>query len=626
MIPDTLREQLPEDLQDAEIAGADTAAYDDHVRLYGPPGTGKSTQAALRTATRALEDDLLPNRMTVVTYRKALAGVVEQRLREWDVFDDPSHDDFDYWTTMHAAAQRASGFLDRVREDNPDAGMVGIQDEYDFCDRVGVRRKMGSPAKQSPWEVFKRLYDYAKSNLLDVGEYRFLESQSQRSRYVRNFKQSVPAERLMQDYQDKWNRPFREVVNAWEAFKFEEDIYDFYEQLEAALVSPTPPLDHLVIDEYHDATPLMAAVAERWIDRADTAIVAGDPDQVVNAYNGASPLFFERLPDRVDVPIPEVQLKTSYRVPDEHFAAAARVLNKERTAPTLSTAGPGQIISSEAGYWQYNNSQDAWTATPDPDAPGSPPWLVNKHGPDIMFLARTRWQLDGIATTLDRQGIIHQSQEGVGRDWDYLTTVMNTLALLEGRESPGSVALSAEQSRALFRHISRSDLSANPDRVDRIISDAERDREPIRLQQWASWVNDEFWNRYTRGQDSLKFLAKRRKLDDKDIGAMWRAWDRNDPPFEVTENVRVLTIHASKGAEAEDVVVYDGITNRVQAGMRASARMRENEARTWYVALTRASERLHIRRGGWNTTSYLPDNLEPQAAHAARKRRGESDV
>jgi len=39
--------------------------------------------------------------------------------------------------------------------------------------------------------------------------------------------------------------------------------------------------------EFHDAL-LMAAVSDRWIKNAETAIVAGDPDQVVNAYAGAS--------------------------------------------------------------------------------------------------------------------------------------------------------------------------------------------------------------------------------------------------------------------------------------------------------------------------------------------------
>jgi DNA helicase-2/ATP-dependent DNA helicase PcrA len=82
-----------------------------------------------------------------------------------------------------------------------------------------------------------------------------------------------------------------------------------------------------VIDEYHDATPLMAAVSERWVEAADNAIAAGDPDQVVNGYAGASPRFFEEIGDRIERDLPVVQLDRSWRCPDEHFEAAARILH-----------------------------------------------------------------------------------------------------------------------------------------------------------------------------------------------------------------------------------------------------------------------------------------------------------
>jgi len=116
-LPEEVRENLPADLADAEIAGVGTADVDEDVRLWGPPGTGKSTQSALRTATRAAEEGLHPSQMTVVTYRKALAGVVKERLLDWGLFDDD--DEFEYWTTIHAAATRATDFHDRFSDDRP---------------------------------------------------------------------------------------------------------------------------------------------------------------------------------------------------------------------------------------------------------------------------------------------------------------------------------------------------------------------------------------------------------------------------------------------------------------------------------------------------------------------------
>jgi len=51
--------------------------------------------------------------------------------------------------------------------------------------------------------------------------------------------------------------------------------------------SPGRPI--LVVDEYHDVTGLMDKLFRAWMDDAEIVLVAGDPHQVVNAFDGASP-------------------------------------------------------------------------------------------------------------------------------------------------------------------------------------------------------------------------------------------------------------------------------------------------------------------------------------------------
>jgi len=146
-IPDALRAGLPEELKDAELAGADVAGADESCRLYGPPGAGKSTQSAFRAGTLATEEGLKPSDMTVVTYRKALAGVVRNRLIDWGVFEAPDVDPekadsanpFQYWCTIHAAAARATGFLSNLdSQDNDLTGMVGGKAKRRFCTELGI--------------------------------------------------------------------------------------------------------------------------------------------------------------------------------------------------------------------------------------------------------------------------------------------------------------------------------------------------------------------------------------------------------------------------------------------------------------------------------------------------------
>ena len=629
-LPDSVRQNLPDDLADAEIAGVETADVDEDVRLWGPPGTGKSTQSALRTATRAAEEGLYPSQMTVVTYRKALAGVVKDRLLEWGLFDDD--DDFEYWTTIHAAAARATDFHDRFSNDRPGLeGMVGARAEYRFCKDLGISKRPSKPWFETRWTVFRDLYNYAKNNLLDVGRYRNVPDE-----WLQPVTSSPTASRKLKAFRDEWGTEtdFETVARKWEDFKSHHDCYDFYEQLTAAIGGELPPMRHVVIDEYHDATPLMAALTERWVRNADTVIVAGDPDQVVNGYAGADPGFFEDLAERTGRDVPIVKLDKSYRCPDEHFAAAARVLSDERNPPSLKTAGAG-ALNRWPGF-EYTENGGSWK-TPSAEREGSPAYLVDNFGRDMMFLARTRRQVSGIAAALDHAGIVYQSQKDVGGDWETRLLLLNALDVVADAAAPreadealtgrsggdlSAYALTAEQARVLREH-SHGRYTTRDDAWNQFIGDLD-DREAVSLRDLREYVEDTWFTRYGRGADSV---AKLVGLDLTDEVAMINAADRYDLPLSLDDaETRVLTIHASKGAEASNVVVYDGITGTIGDSMDQSPTLRENEARTWYVALTRASERLHIIRGAFGYDTYLPDDLEPWAASAAEQMRGETDA
>lgn len=391
----------------------------------------------------------------------------------------------------------------------------------------------------------------------------------------------------------------------------------------------------LVVDEFHDATPLMSAVTERWVDAADTVIVAGDPDQVVNGYAGASPKFFEELDERVEAELPIVKLGRSWRCPDEHYEAAARILRQERAAPQLTTNGVGQLLRHPGGRFRHKG--DEWDA-PAPSKSGSPVDIWQDYGEDVMFLTRTQKQADGVTAALDAEGIIYNSQPTVGGNWTLRTALMRALDIVENvspdssepdrralsdydgsssiEKDPANYALAPDEARALLTHSNRRYLDADDDEIRETLAELDYDDEQLPLTELLALTTEKWWVRYTNGRDSIGSLTK---LDDRDRESMRAAWDRYDAPYVVSDadGTRVLTIHASKGAEASDVVVYDGITGRISRSFDENDRARENEARTWYVALSRASERLHIIRGAFEWTKpFLPDDLEPRAAQA----------
>jgi DNA helicase-2/ATP-dependent DNA helicase PcrA len=258
-----------------------------------------------------------------------------------------------------------------------------------------------------------------------------------------------------------------------------------------------------------------------------------------------------------------------------------------------------------------------------------------------MYLTRTRKQADGVAAALDEEGIVYVSQDDVGGDWELRLTLLRALDTLEGvrpeettastriddyggasgntAKSPGSYALTVEEARALFRHTHGRYLDADRDEVEEFLQEVEYSDGPddVPLDALTEYVTDKWWLRYGVGAASISELTR---LADRDRKAMGTAWTRYDPPYTLAlaEGTRVLTIHASKGAEAGDIVVYDGITGRISRELDERATARENEARTWYVALTRAAKRLHLIRDAFDWTDpYLPSDLEPRAAKAA---------
>jgi len=267
--------------------------------------------------------------------------------------------------------------------------------------------------------------------------------------------------------------------------------------------------------------------------------------------------------------------------------------------------------------------------------------LWQEYGTDLMYLTRTRKQADGVAVALDEEGIVYVSQDDVGGDWELRLTLLRALDTLEGVrpeetttftrigdygsnsentvKSPDRYALTVEEARAIFRHTHGRYLDADRDDIVEFLQEIEYSDGPedVPLDAVTEYVTDKWWLRYGAGAGSISELTR---LDDRDRVAMRKAWTRYDSPYTLAlaKGTRVLTIHASKGAEAGDVVVYDGITGRISRELDERATARENEARTWYVALTRASKRLHIIRGAFDwTDAYLPSDLEPRAAKAA---------
>lgn len=667
VLPEHVLENVDDGVRDGFLHGFEEASAGANVLLWGPPGSGKTTESLARLAVFVNENDVDALDTTVVTYRSSLADSIITRAKKWGVFgvdadaddDDDDKNPFKYWGTGHAVACRSTGFLDRFNVDDDDddennlpkhAGMVDTAAKRAFCEAHGIQFSTGVPWAESQWDVFHALYTYCKQNLLRVGTWSIPETE-----LLGTIDSDAQARELRSEFREKWGgASFPVAVEKWESWKRANECYDFYEQLTASFDAELPATDYVIIDELHDAYPLLTRVFENWIEQADTVIVAGDPDQVCNSFSGAHPAIFEGLPNRVDTDLNALKLPRSHRVPDEHFNAAARVLSTHRRPPRLQTAGRGELHRHIPGG-KMRVKDGEWTQLADSDN-GSPVQLVNECGTNIMFLARTQMLVDAVGACLDYAGFMYKSQDNVAGNWELRRDIINALRKVETVRPAQQTALNSDyaetqkhnnvtdtpesstlvlgydEARALINHSDERLLNDSRSECLTRVTECERSEDPVRMVDVDDMVDREWWTVYGQGRgsiDNLVYLSKKSGFTgtrDRDVTAMQRAWTRYDTlPVVDDLPTKLWTLHASKGDEAEHVAVFTGVTGRVRDGVRSSTETAENEARTWYVALTRAKKSLHIVRDAFDITcdnySVLPADLEAVAARTAQKQR-----
>lgn len=593
------------DLDDIDPTGIDDYPADASVKLHGPPGTGKTTQSAARVGLLLRDYDYSLSDVAWCTYRTSLAMDTLERFVDWGLIDEsqldsPHQGATRYIYTIHGVANRTVGDL-------PDPVQPGHR--IDFCKRLGVPYLASDPWDDTAGKLLFQVFDWMKNNLLDPAKPADVADCPHIDDLKAEWRGSVPA---------AWNK--------WEDYKAQKDVIDFHEMLSAPIDQGVAPTDQvLVIDEYHDATPLMAKLCEYWIDQADITIVAGDPNQVVNAYSGADPRFFEELD------LPKILLDRTYRVPEEHWVAATQLLQKAHDVPPVDRHGRGQIIEYRSPT--FEKSDETGWHSPSASQPGSPGHIVREYGRDTLFLTRMQMQADGVGHALEQAGVLYTSQSDL-HGWntdsgERRLNLFNALQKLRGfrpghlnrgyglnrfddsaPRNPDNTSLTHEELGVLLNHTHAKFLSQTRSETDDLLDDLEKREESLSVADLDEYVSDEFWTTMTHGPASVQRLNKG-AFSDRDRMALQNALTSHENPVSADDiSTGVLTIHASKGQEAQDIVVYDGVSRRISREMRESERTRNNEWRTWYVALTRASKRLHIMRDAFRwTSSIIPGDI-----------------
>ena len=417
----------------------------------------------------------------------------------------------------------------------------------------------------------------------------------------------------------------------------------------------------LVVDEYQDTCQAQAALAALLTGPDGNLAVVADDDQSIYSFRSADAHGLTRLSERF--PGHErIVLARNFRSHAEILSAAARSIenNPGRVPKTLiAMRGPGG--QADAIAFASEREEATWIAATVAQelAAGTAPT-------EILLLARTAYANGPVQTALAAAGIPHRVLGSLGlyersevRDaLAYLTLIANPAdaqafrrAVAAPRRGVGERTAGQLVARARERHA--GDLiaaSANGatlaeigsrkarEQLERFGSGLERARSELQAGRSLGHVTittvmlpgglvAHYQAQAQHGADPGQRRDAERVLEDlRSLCRAAQAYEQRDPSptlsgfleharglharelsaGEQDRRITLSTIHRAKGTEAT-LVILTACEERLLPSWRALAtpRQLEEERRLFYVACTRAKDRLHVthaaRRNGRET-------------------------
>jgi DNA helicase-2/ATP-dependent DNA helicase PcrA len=330
-------------------------------------------------------------------------------------------------------------------------------------------------------------------------------------------------------------------------FKEEHALKDYTDMLEDFLECNVEiPLDVLVVDEAQDLSALQWKVVEKLAAHARRVIIAGDDDQAIYAWAGADVEHLVNLTADVRV------LDQSWRVPKAVQLVANELVDlisqrrPKAWYPRLGTEGAVERVI------EFGD--------------------VDLSGDDVMILVRNDFVSRAVEDYLRNQAIFYEKKGQLSIRKSYLSAIVAWEKLRKGEFVPIHDIKSVYEcmsSRVGVAHGFKKTLNAYDDEMLMGMQN---------LKDHAGLLVDTIWH------DALDRIP----LSEREYILGCR---RNNEKFNARPRVRLSTIHSAKGAEAKHVVLMLEVARLTD---KESVRKPDDELRVWYVAVTRAKERLTL--------------------------------
>jgi DNA helicase-2/ATP-dependent DNA helicase PcrA len=565
---------------------------DSHItRLFGGPGSGKTTALLDRVEEILEQDDVDFRDILVVSYTRAAAAEVRERLAErLDVSPRALQGNV---CTMHAKAYE---LLNLSRGD-----VVGEKHKKEFCEDFGIEYEdeYGGAGRRTARSTTLGNKIIATSQWLqrtrrDVADWYDVPFQWNVEE-VRLPPEIDPNAQEGNKYTPTWpssddRLDIPEAIRGWRAYKGENDLVGFADMLvRVKQRSLLPNVDYLVIDEFQDITSLQYDVYEEWKPHMEGVLIAGDDDQVVYAWQGADPNLLLDAERQEDVVLPN-----SYRLPSNVLNVVNREIRhidkrQEKDLKPRKEGGSVEAVNSPSMLDLVRNVR----------------YTVQQDDGSLMILFRARYQMFQFIDEFIGEGMPFKVLTDQRMWTDRLTQYVDAVERMERGEN-----VTGLQARRLADMLQDSAFGSN-DRDDLydLIDDREEEADvddlaeieltPDEVKNFAPFMPD--------GASASDMVRKVTSFQRKTIKAYFAGdYKEMDP-----SRVRIGTIHSAKGREADHVFVGTDLTEKVVEQMAAIVDdedvdgveeftkttnpvpiLTDNERRVFYVGMSRARERL----------------------------------
>ena len=329
-------------------------------------------------------------------------------------------------------------------------------------------------------------------------------------------------------------------------YKQRKELYDYTDMLEEFVRRDLAPrLEVLIIDEAQDLSALQWKMVEGLIRKAKFVHIAGDDDQAIYRWAGADVEQFIRMQGNVTI------LDQSYRIPSRHHDISQKLIHKvknRRAKDFYPRDEKGDL------FWHRHSEQ------------------VDLTEGNWLLLARTIRGANQLEEEVRQRGLLYRYDNSLSADSKALRAVVLWEKLRAGAR------LHVDDVKRVYAYLKlnegvtfgfKSMPGASPDGFYSI-EDLEKDYGLLTRAPWD------------------KALTRISERDRRYLAACIRKGETlmGDP------RITISTIHRAKGAQADKVMLLTDISNR--KNMFWKQEEIDDEARVFYVGLTRAKKELHL--------------------------------